>query len=179
MMLSQAMSRKGNNFDLVRLVAAILVVWRHAYLMQWNDPAVDPLGTALGFDGLGSVGVYAFFLMSGLLVTASYARQRSAPRFIALRLARIWPAIAGGSLFTIFVIGPLFTTWPLADYFRSHVTWMNLDNVSTIALKRGWVLPGVFEHNRFAYDVSAPLWTLPVEVRCYLIVLVAGLAAVR
>ena len=176
MILSQALSRKGNNFDLVRLLAAILVVWCHAYLMQWNDPATDPVTIALGFDGLGAFGVYAFFMMSGILVTASYARQRSAPRFIALRLARIWPAVAGGSLVTIFVIGPLFTSWPLSDYFRSHVTWMNLDNLSTIALKRGWVLPGVFEHNRFIYDVCAPLWTLPIEVRCYLIVLVGGLA---
>jgi peptidoglycan/LPS O-acetylase OafA/YrhL len=174
MNLSQALSRKGNNFDLVRLVAAILVVWCHAYLMQPNDPAIDPLGTALGFDGLGSLGVYAFFLMSGILVTASYDRQRSAPRFIALRVARLWPAVAGGSLFAIFVIGPLFTTLPLSEYFASHTTWMNLDNASTLAFKRGWVLPGVFEHNRFERDICAPLWTLPLEVRCYLIVLVAG-----
>jgi peptidoglycan/LPS O-acetylase OafA/YrhL len=175
MNFSQALSRNGNNFDLVRLLAAIAVVLCHSYLMQPGDLATDPVTTVLGFDGFGSLGVYAFFLMSGILVTASYDRQRSAPRFVALRLSRLWPAVAGGSLFAVFVIGPLFTTLPLSEYFSSRATWMNLDNVSTIALKTGWVLPGVFEHNRFIYDVCAPLWTLSIEVRCYLIVLIAGL----
>lgn len=172
--LSYALSRNGNNFDLVRLLAAIAVVYGHSYILQAPDGSSDWVQGALGFDGFGAFGVYAFFLLSGILVTASFDRQRSAPRFVALRIARIWPAVAGGSLVTVFIIGPLFTTLPLREYFASGVTWANLDNFSTIVLKEGWIVPGVFEHNRFLYDVCAPLWTLPLEVRCYLIVLVTG-----
>ncbi|RFU45629.1 acyltransferase [Paraburkholderia sp. DHOC27] len=174
--LSQALSRKGNNFDLVRLFAAIAVVYGHSYIIQAPDGTTDWVQNALGFDGFGAFGVYAFFMMSGMLVTASFDRQRSAPRFVALRIARIWPAVAGGSLVTIFVLGPLFTTLPLREYFASGATWANLDNFSTIVLKSGWALPGVFETNRFHPDICAPLWTLPIEVRCYLIVLVTGVA---
>jgi peptidoglycan/LPS O-acetylase OafA/YrhL len=174
--LSHALSRNGNNFDLVRLLAAIAVVYGHSYSLQAPDGTIDWVQSALGFDGFGALGVYVFFLMSGMLVTASFDRQRSAPRFVALRIARIWPAVAGGSLVTIFVIGPLFTTLPLREYFASGMTWANLDNFSTIVLNAGWVVPGVFEHNRFMNDVCAPLWTLPLEVRCYLIVLFTGLA---
>jgi peptidoglycan/LPS O-acetylase OafA/YrhL len=174
--LSRALSRNGNNFDLVRLLAAIAVVYGHSYMVQMSDGSVDGALAALGFDGFGAFGVYAFFLLSGMLVTASFDRQQSAPRFVALRIARIWPAVAGGSLVTIFVIGPLFTTLPLREYFASGMTWANLDNFSTIVLKAGWVVPGVFEHNPFVNDVCAPLWTLPLEVRCYLIVLLTGLA---
>ncbi|RDJ99976.1 acyltransferase family protein [Paraburkholderia lacunae] len=173
--LSHALSRNGNNFDLVRLLAAIAVVYGHSYLLQAPDGTTDWVQNALGFDGFGALGVYAFFLLSGMLVTASFDRQRSVPRFVALRIARLWPAVAGGSLVTVLLIGPLFTTLPLRDYFASSVTWANLDNFSTIVLKTGWVLPGVFEHNRFVFDVCAPLWTLPLEVRCYLIVLVTGM----
>ncbi|HEY1997189.1 acyltransferase [Paraburkholderia sp.] len=173
--LSHALSRNRNNFDLVRLLAAVAVVYGHSYILQWPDGSTDWVQGALGFDGFGAFGVYAFFLLSGMLVTASFDRQRSAPRFVALRIARIWPAVAGGSLVTVFIIGPLFTTLPLREYFASGVTWANLDNFSTIVLKQGWVVPGVFEHNRFIYDVCAPLWTLPLEVRCYLIVLVTGM----
>jgi peptidoglycan/LPS O-acetylase OafA/YrhL len=173
--LSQALSRNGNNFDLVRLFAAIAVVYGHSYMVQLPDGSTDWVEAALGFDGFGALGVYAFFLMSGMLVTASFDRQRSASRFVALRIARIWPAVAGASLVAIFLIGPLFTTLPLREYFASGVTWANLDNFSTIVLKAGWVLPGVFEHNRFVNDVCAPLWTLPLEVRCYLIVLLTGM----
>jgi peptidoglycan/LPS O-acetylase OafA/YrhL len=173
--LSHALSRNENNFGLVRLLAAIAVVYGYSNLLQLPDGSTDWVRNALGFDGLGALGVYAFFLLSGMLVTASFDRQRSAPRFVALRIARIWPAVAGGSLVTVFVIGPLFTTLPLREYFASGVTWANLDNFSTIVLKSGWALPGVFEHNRWVDDVCAPLWTLPLAVRCYLIVLFTGL----
>ena len=147
-------SRNGNNFDLVRLFAAIAVVYGHSYMLQAPDGTTDWVQATLGFDGFGALGVYAFFLLSGMLVTASFDRQRSVPRFVALRIARIWPAVAGGSLVTIFVIGPLFTTLPLREYFASGMTWANLDNFSTIVLKAGWVVPGVFEHNRFIYECA-------------------------
>jgi peptidoglycan/LPS O-acetylase OafA/YrhL len=174
--LSQALTRNRNNFDLVRLFAAIAVVYGHSYLVQAPDGTTDWVRNALGFDGFGAFGVYAFFMLSGMLVTASFERQGSAPRFTVLRIARIWPAVAVGSLAAVFIVGPLFTTLPLREYFAAGATWANLDNFSTIVLKSGWVLPGVFENNPFPFDVCAPLWTLPLEVRCYLIVLVTGMA---
>ena len=173
--LSHALSRNENNFGLVRLLAAIAVVYGYSYLLQQPDGSADWVQSALGFDGLIALGIYAFFLLSGMLVTASFDRQRSAPRFAVLRIARIWPAVAVGSLATVFVIGPLFTTLPLREYFASGVTWANLDNFSTLVLNGTWVVPGVFEHNRWLNEVSAPLWTLPLAVRCYLIVLFTGL----
>lgn len=174
--LSHALARDANNFDLVRLVAALAVFYCHAYVVQQPDGGGDRVTAALGFDGAGSLGVYAFFLLSGILVTASFDRQRSVPRFLALRMARLLPALVGASLVAILVIGPLFTTIPLREYFFSRATWTNLDYFTTLVMKRGWVLPGVFEHNRFVRDICAPLWTLSVEVRCYLIVLVTGMA---
>ena len=173
--LSQALSRKGNNFDLVRLLAAVAVIYGHSYLLQAPDGATDWVRNALGFDSFGALGVYAFFLLSGVLVTASFDRQRSVPRFAALRIARVWPALAVGSLVTVFIVGPLLTTLPLREYFASGLTWANLDNLSTIALRPGWALPGVFEHNRVPVDLGAPLWTLPLQIRCYLLVLLTGL----
>lgn len=173
--LSHALSRNGNNFDLVRLVAAVAVVYGHSYLLQAPDGSSDWVQNALGFDGFRALGVYAFFLLSGMLVTASFDRQRSVPRFTVLRIARLWPAVALGSLVTVFIVGPLFTTLPLREYFSSGLTWSNLDNFSTIVMNTGWALPGVFEHNRVPVDVSSPLWTLPLQVRCYLIVLATGM----
>jgi len=174
--LSQALSRKSNNFDLVRLLAAVAVVIGHSYAVQ-TPSAADWVHNALGFDSFGALGVYAFFLLGGILVTGSFDRQRSAPRFAALRIARVWPAVAVASLATVFVVGPLFKTLPLREYFASGITWTNLDNFSTIVVtpNSGWALPGVFEHNQVPVDIAAPLWALPLQLRCYLVVLVTGM----
>lgn len=174
-LLSHALSRERNNFDLVRLIAAMAVAYGHAFVLQLPDGHKDVVTTVLGYDYSGSLGVFAFFLLSGILVTASFDRQRSPARFIALRSARLWPAVAFGSCFVVFVLGPVFTTWPLRDYFSSNATWSNLDSLSTILFSQRWRLPGVFDHNHFGNSICEPLWTLCVEVRYYFVVLLAGM----
>jgi peptidoglycan/LPS O-acetylase OafA/YrhL len=174
-LLSHSLSRKRNNFDLVRLVAAYSVVYAHSIIVQKPDGHTDFVTEWLGFDYSGSLGVFAFFLLSGLLVTASYDRQRSPARYLILRATRIWPAVAVASLFAIFVMGPLLTNLPLRQYFASSATWANLDSFSTVTLGRRILLPGVFSDNPVPDAMFAPLWTLPVEVRYYVVVLVAGM----
>ncbi|CAB3776183.1 hypothetical protein LMG28688_00182 [Paraburkholderia caffeinitolerans] len=173
-LLSSALSRERNNFDLVRLIAAAAVVYAHSFVVQPPDGHIDFVTTLLGFDYSGSLGVFAFFLLSGLLVTASFDRQRSATRFIVLRMTRIWPAVAVASLVAIFIIGPLFTTLPWRKYFASGITWGNLDSFSVILLGKPIHLPGVFENNYAPSGIYTPLWTLPIEVRYYIVVLVTG-----
>jgi peptidoglycan/LPS O-acetylase OafA/YrhL len=110
-------------------------------------------------------------------VSASFERQRSALRFVALRVARVGPAVVVGSMLTVFVAGPLLTALPLREYFASGMTWTNLDHLSILAPAPASTLPGVAEpsHVLFPVDSAAPLWTLPLLLRCYLVVLVAGM----
>ena len=173
--LSDALSRGRNNFDLIRLVAAIAVVFGHSYMVQAHTEYHDAVAEVLGRDASGALGVFAFFLLSGMLISASYDRQRSAPRFLALRVARIWPALAVCSLLAAFVVGPIFTTGSLADYFGAPATWFFVAHMLTIVKGLGWLLPGVFEHNPFPGGVNAAIWTLPLELKCYVVVLVAGM----
>ncbi|MFT0173270.1 acyltransferase family protein [Paraburkholderia mimosarum] len=174
-LLSNALSRERNNFDLVRLAAAMSVVYSHAFVVQIPDGNVDAAARLLGFDYAGSLGVFAFFLLSGMLVTASFERQASPWRFVALRAARIWPPVAVGSLFAVFVLGPLFTTLPLREYFAAWSTWANLNTVTTMFVWVPWKLPGVFEHNYVGNVICPSLWTLTVEVHYYFVVLLAGM----
>jgi peptidoglycan/LPS O-acetylase OafA/YrhL len=173
--LSRALPRGKNNFDLIRLIAALAVMFGHSYVLQLTSGQHDPVTQLFGRESCGSLGVFAFFLMSGILISASFDRQRSVPRFLALRIARIWPALAGCSLFAVFIVGPLFTTWTMHDYFTSPGTWYFLGHMLTIVHGLGWLLPGVFTNNPFVGAINAAVWTLPLELKCYLVVLAAGM----
>ncbi|WP_109482130.1 acyltransferase [Paraburkholderia sp. C35] len=151
--LSQSLGREANNFDLVRLFAACAIVCSATDVIRPTGSGAA-IATGSGFDSAGSLGVYAFFLMSGLLLSASFERQRSAPRFVALRLARCLPALLGATLVAWFVAGPILTPLSLHDYFAA------------LPAKRGWLLPG---------NIVTPLWTLASLMLCALLVLIAGM----
>lgn len=55
---------RWNNLDLLRFVAASLVVVSHSYALS-GRLADEPLGRTLGFLDLGSVAVAMFFAISG------------------------------------------------------------------------------------------------------------------
>jgi len=156
----------GNNLDAVRLAAAWLVLYGHAFIFLGLP---EPL--FLSWLPLGPLGVLIFFTISGYLVSQSWARDPSLPRFLARRALRIFPALAVCTLLSVLVLGPLLTTLPLADYFASPHTVGYLRN---IALYIGYYLPGVFEHNRVANAVNGSLWSLPVEFAMYLVIAAVG-----
>jgi peptidoglycan/LPS O-acetylase OafA/YrhL len=167
---------RGNNFDALRLVAATLVIFSHAFLLSQGRQDEEPLMTVTGGQvPLGVVGVFVFFVISGFLVTQSWEMTGSAWRYAAKRALRIYPALAVCILLCTFVLGPLVTQRALGDYLRDADTydflfnnlWLNTDHSQ---------LPGViFTRFPFGGIVDGPLWTLPAEVAMYAMVLVLGL----
>lgn len=71
------------------------------------------------------------------------------------------------SFLSAFVIGPLFTTYILKDYFSDVTTYKYMLNGILLLQHR---LPGVFSDNIYTNTVNGSLWTLPVEFLCYIIV---------
>lgn len=173
--LAHALKRGNNNFDLIRLLAALSVMFGHSFGIK-GDGNPEWMLWLTHRESFGSLAVYGFFLISGMLVSASYVKQASAGRFALLRAARIWPAAIVCALVIGLVIGPAFTSLPLKTYFSDSGTlhWL-LYNTSLLG-PVGGMLPGVFPHNRAAAFVNATAWTLPVELECYVIVLLLGLA---
>lgn len=160
---------RDNNFLLLRLIAATAVIVSHSYPIALGEQATEPL-EQFGAT-LGTIAVWAFFGVSGFLILKSY-EHRPMAEFAALRAKRVFPALFVVSLLTAFLIGPLFTTLPTADYFGARLTW----EYAPRALSLRWVtyaLPGVFNDNPYP-AVNGSLWTLYYEVFCYAALAMAG-----
>lgn len=162
---------KDNRFDILRLFAAWLVLFNHAYpLAGLADP--DPLTLWLKIDTSGGLGVAIFFAVSGYLVTISLQNSRSLEDFLRRRVLRIYPALVAVTLICMLVLGPLVTTLPLRGYFSSGASWNYLETAT--GLKIIYALPGVFEGNPARGAVNGSLWSLPIELYCY--ITLAGLS---
>ena len=61
------LTRNVNNFDLIRLICALLVMLGHSYGLQNPSGNQDFIRSFLKVDYEGSIAVYAFFLISGIL----------------------------------------------------------------------------------------------------------------
>jgi peptidoglycan/LPS O-acetylase OafA/YrhL len=158
-------------FDLVRLFGAILVIFGHSY------PLTGVAGPGLAANGVATIGVKIFFVVSGYLIAQSWLRDPNLPRFLIRRCLRIFPALIVLIFVTTFIVGPLLSRLPASEYFTHPETYNYLQN---ILLYINYFLPGVFEKNIYPNAVNGSLWSLPAEFSMYILTpfLIAG-ATVR
>ncbi len=172
MILDGDLERRSNNFDLIRLVAALFVLIGHAPAILYNQGfSFDPFHAIFGLR-MQTLGVCVFFIVSGFLVSRSWEKRKSVYGFFVSRLLRIFPALIGVVLLSVLVLGPCLTTLNLADYFASPITAKYLQNISLYRMY--YQLPGVFESNPHPGSVNGSLWTLPYEFTCYMLLVVLG-----
>jgi peptidoglycan/LPS O-acetylase OafA/YrhL len=161
-LLEERLRDRGNNFDVLRLLAASLVLFSHSYALT---NSAEPFADVSGWT-LGEVGVVMFFAMSGFLIAKSWSDQPRLAPFSVKRGLRLLPALVVAVSVTVFVVGPIFTTLPLSTYFSDPTTWVYWVRSSLLITFFG-TLPGVFEDNPYPDAVNGSLWTLPVEACCY------------
>ena len=105
-----------------------------------------------------------FFALSGFLVAGSLERSKTMFGFLGLRVIRIFPALAVEVILSAFLIGAAVTTLPFASYFRDPLFLRYLLNIFGVV---HFYLPGVFENNPNPRVVNGQLWTVPIELLCY------------
>jgi peptidoglycan/LPS O-acetylase OafA/YrhL len=163
-----------NNFDAIRLFAAVGVIFSHAYPATQGSNAREPLYIFSGAQvTIGEVCVAIFFIVSGYLITQSFLRSRSVIEYFAHRLLRIVPALAVMTLLTCLILGPIITTATQKAYWSSYMTWRYLGNA--LVYPGAQRLLGVFELNKYPYVTNASIWTLSYEFSCYILVAALGL----
>lgn len=169
--LGQVSQGRDNNFNLIRLVAASAVLLSHAWPLTMGSGSPEPLEALTG-SSLGTLAVYVFFALSGFFISASFAASKTVARFVRARILRLFPGLAVSLLLVAFVLGPLVTSLPVADYLTARGTWMFMARNITLVSAQ-YTLPGVFETNPFP-AVEGSIWTLIQEVLCYGLVFLAG-----
>jgi peptidoglycan/LPS O-acetylase OafA/YrhL len=167
--LEDRLRDRRNNFDVLRLLAASLVLFSHSYALTASP---EPFADLSGWT-FGEVGVVMFFAMSGFLIAKSWSDQPRLVPFAVKRALRLLPALVVAVTVVVFVVGPLFTTLPLSSYFSDPTTWVYWIRSSVLITFAG-KLPGVFETNPYPAAVNGSLWTLPVEACCYALAAAIG-----
>ena len=165
--LGEAFDPQRNSLNFLRYVLALGVIVSHAYVFMAR-PEGPP---AWGGGTLGHWCLSSFFLMSGVLITASRF-QRSASRYWWDRFLRLVPGIATVLVVTAFVFAPLSTvlgaghwepgssvTYVLRNLFTLYAPLLNQNAIESTLLipgQAGGLAPWNFS-----------LWSIFLEVCCY------------
>ena len=149
---------EANHFNFIRLFAAFLVFYGHAYVLSGRE-----INIGLSHE----LGLFIFFSISGYLISMSWDLDPSLKRYFIKRALRIFPALFVVVIWSVFILGPLMTTLPVKEYLNSPFIMLYLRDVF---LYISFYLPGVFEHNHVPNAVNGSLWSLPVEFFMYILV---------
>ena len=155
----------NNRFDFVRLIAAWLVLYSHSYVLSASKE-IELISKYLKFDTAGGLAVGVFFSISGYLVFKSLENSNSLKIFIIKRALRIYPALILSVLFSVFVVGIICTELSIQEYLTNRKTLSYLKTITGFNIK--YELPGVFE-NFPEKSVNGSLWSIAIELRCYLV----------
>jgi peptidoglycan/LPS O-acetylase OafA/YrhL len=160
-----------NNFDFLRVSASLMVILGHSYPLLGSP---SPMPSILQ-SSISTFAVYIFFSISGFLITKSYLSDPRVKVYLYKRFLRIYPAyfiVITACLFFGFVGSVL----DFFSYFSNSNTILYLKNLIFFPI---YSLPGVFENRPYPSAVNGSIWTLPIEVAAYLLILVVLIISKR
>jgi len=163
--LAEYATGRDNNFNLIRFIAASLVLFSHSHVLVSGSEMAEPLRSSIGMTW-GSIAVDVFFIISGFLITCSFFSRKTLTAFIRARLLRLYPALIVATTVCVFA-GLHFTTLTPSEYLsHSHTHRFFIKN-ATLLFGTFNKLPGVFLDTPWKESVNGSLWTLPFELRMY------------
>jgi peptidoglycan/LPS O-acetylase OafA/YrhL len=172
--LADLSSGRANNFNLLRFLAATLVIFSHSSALAWGIN-IEPVYKYAGhLETGGTLGVIVFFAISGYLIPQSFVtRSGDLKSFFTARILRIYPGLVAATFLSAIFAG-FATNTPWSQFLSDHVTRRFLLH-NSLGYPTEYFLPGAFASNPTAGVVNGSLWTLPVEMEMYLVVAVLGI----
>ena len=173
-MLGDRESFGRNSFQLIRLVLAIAVLYRHSFDLLATGHADVVLDLIPPRTHLGRIALCFFMVVSGFLVAHSWTQSDGWRDFLWRRVLRVYPGFVVASVLSAFVAAPLGSSDP-AGYLASIdvlgfvVGALQLDKLS---------IPPSFLSNPYPGPVNGSLWSIKIEFECYLGLMALGLVGV-
>jgi peptidoglycan/LPS O-acetylase OafA/YrhL len=152
---------RDNNFDLLRIIAAIQIAVYHCYEhLHFSSPVLNNVLYATRFV----IGIPVLFTISGFLIFFSYERAPNLKTYFKNRFLRIYPGLWACLLFTIFLLIVFgYLNWsaagtlPFWSWLITQLTFLQ------------FYTPELFRH----FGTGTPngsLWTIPVEIGFYIFI---------
>jgi peptidoglycan/LPS O-acetylase OafA/YrhL len=165
-----AATSSANNFDTLRLIFAVLVILSHSFPLTRGSNDTEPLSRlTFGQVTFGNISVWAFFVISGFLITRSWERSPKVLKYLKRRVARIYPGFIVTAIVTALLVVPIAAA--PATYTRIPIDKFIL---TTLRLQT-FPTPPLFIHNPGGPVLNGSLWSVPYEFWCYLGVMTLGL----
>lgn len=145
------------------------IVFSHSFYLSGNA-SIEPLLRISNnkFD-FSYIGLQIFFSISGFLIAKSALTSSSYKNYLWKRLLRIQPLLVVVTIVSI-IVGTFFSTLSITSYFTEFKTYTYLRNIFP-AFGIQFLLPQVFTNNIAESGVNGSLWTLVVEERLYIVML--------
>jgi peptidoglycan/LPS O-acetylase OafA/YrhL len=157
-------TQRSSNFNVLRLMLALGVILSHTYELIDGNRKREILSQMFGTYSLGEVAVNSFFILSGLLIAASWCREQNLMRFTRKRILRIAPGFFVAVVISLIFFAPLGDTsaWTQIDALKTtkHLLLMNFDP------------PGFLGNPNMLLNGS--LWTIHYEIWCYIFLALLG-----
>ncbi len=148
-----------NNFTLLRLLLALMVVLGHFKLLSGTSYPAFPFN-------LADAAVDCFFVVSGFLITGSFERCRGLWSFYVRRVFRLYPMylcvvlLQAAIMLALLPGGPFSEPRSTLDYLAANMLLANFMQYDIGGVLAGLNNPGI----------NPSLWTLKIEIGFYLIV---------
>ena len=163
-----ATDSRENNFGLLRLLFAALVIVSHAPELTDGNRSRELLTGIFGTLSFGEFAVDGFFLVSGYLITQSFVRRRSTGDFFLRRIMRIYPGYLVCYAACMFILAPMVGAGTAV--YSPHVI---LAQILPMLLLRQPDAAGAFANLHYPV-LNGAMWTISYEFRCYIATALAG-----
>lgn len=150
---------ESNNFTVLRLILALMVVFGHFKLLSGTQVPPFPFN-------LSDAAVDAFFVVSGFLIAGSFDRSRTVRSFYTRRVFRLLPmyvfvvVVQTGVLMALQPAGPFSAPEATVRYLIANLSFANFLQYDIGGVLHGLHVPGI----------NPSLWTLKIELGFYFVV---------